>query len=67
MKQHKELRQKENIIHTSNNILTTINLSIELLTREVYGTLNSPQKKQLKTALSEIKKLEILLKKLEKK
>lgn len=48
--------------HTLNNLLTSVVMSAEILSRELFGKLNSKQKKYVKTILSEAKKMKKALK-----
>ena len=50
--------------HNLHNLLTTVDLSAQVLLQELDGTLNAQQKKHVKTILSETKKIEKSLKKL---
>ena len=50
------------IVHKFNNRLTNIGLSTELVIKEIYGPINTKQKKQLMVVLSEVKKMKNLLK-----
>jgi signal transduction histidine kinase len=56
----------EKIVHDINNLLTSTNLSAELLEKEFYGPLNAKQKEHLKGILSDGKKIKDLIKKLTK-
>ncbi len=51
-------------IHELNNLLTNINLSAEMLVKDVYGTLNAKQKKYVNIILSEAKKMASLIRKI---
>ncbi len=51
------------IIHKINNLLASSSLSIEMVLREFSGKLNDEQKKYLRSALSDWKKIKALIKK----
>lgn len=54
------MKKKKNQRHTAhklNNALATINLSVEVLVRELYGSVNNRQNKYLKMILSETEKI----------
>jgi hypothetical protein len=53
--------------HTLYNVLASLNLSIEMVLREMAGPVTPGQKKYLRNALSESKKVERLLKKIREK
>jgi light-regulated signal transduction histidine kinase (bacteriophytochrome) len=60
----KKERDKGKVIHDINNHLTALNMSVELLLKNVYGELEAKQKKCIKGVISESKKVQKLLQKL---
>lgn len=65
MKENKNQETVHEAIHKLSNLLTNINLSIELLTKGLYGSLNDQQTKCLKSMLSDGKKIKNLIKDIE--
>ncbi len=63
MKSSKTKNQKT--VHDANNSLAAIMMSAEFLMQGIMGELNAKQKKYAKGILSEAKKLQGLLKKIE--
>lgn len=64
MRQDGKKNNVKKITHTVNNLLTSIQLSSEILLKEFYGKVNRQQKKYLSTIITEGKKIQRLIKKL---